>query len=106
MFNAFCNMCLKNYGVIYPFIYLAICILAGLYVTSPFYLNRGTSNESTCDLTITLSQLFFMCDNKLFIMCGVPFYFMKPGVYHLPSSQNDTSRLFWSWCQDQFDFNL
>lgn len=23
-------------------------------------------------------------------------YFMKPGVFHLPSNQNDNSRCFWS----------
>ena len=29
-------------------------------------------------------------------MCGVLCYFMKPGVFHLPSKQNDNSRCFWS----------
>lgn len=73
-------------------------------VSSHYYFNSETSNESSCDLPITLNQRFLMYDNELFIMCEVPFYFMKPGRYHLSSNQNDNSRLV-EWCQDQFSFN-
>lgn len=78
----------------YPSIHSPIFLWVCLHVSSPFNLNSKTSNESSAtSQSHWANRSSYM---TMFITCGVPFYFTKPGVYHLPSYQNDNSRLFWS----------
>lgn len=78
------------YSSVYPSTHPSIMFVC------PYYLNSETSHESLSDLSVTLNQLCFTYDNEWFIICGVSFYFMKPGVYHLLSNQHNDSKLFWS----------